>query len=65
MEKIMLEKIIAIEEKTNLSLDLLELVKSYCEQNYDKCAEFATMLSVIDLALKNQRDINSMLGNFV
>lgn len=65
MEKNILEQMIAIEEKILLGRDLLEVMKSYCEQNCEQSSELATLYSIMDLTLKNQNDLTTMLGNLV
>ncbi len=67
MERFDVEKIITLEEKMNLSIDLLEIAKTYCESNYDKSSEFTALWSMLDIILKNQKEaargIDNILAN--
>ena len=45
------------EEKVNLSIDLLELAKTYCEINGDKSAEISTISTALDIVLRKQKEL--------
>ena len=46
-----------MEEKINLTIDLLEIIKAYCDFNYDKTMEIPTIGSVVEIALKTQKEL--------
>ena len=46
-----------MEEKIHLTIDLLEIIKAYCDFNYDKTKEIPTIGSVIEIALKTQKEL--------
>ena len=47
----------AMEEKINKTLDLLEILKAYCDFNYDKNVEIPTIGTVVEIALENQKEL--------
>ena len=53
----MQENVVDIEEKVISNLNLLELAKAYCELNYDKSDELLVISTVIDIVLKNQKEL--------
>lgn len=52
-----MDKIIELEQRLNVNVDLLEVAKSYCDLNSDKSTEMSSLSSVLDIVLKNQKDI--------
>lgn len=60
MENI-LNKFSKIEEKITLSMDLLEVAKGYCEYNFDKGQEVVALNSILEIILKNQKELSDQL----
>ena len=57
-----------MEEKINLSIDLLEIAKTYCDFNYDKSIEVPTLGSLLEIVLELQKELakeydNSLIQN--
>ena len=65
MERKVLEKIVDLEQKTSLGMDLLEVAKCYCEQNFEKAAELGTLNSLLELALSNQKQVMHVIDELV
>ena len=60
MENI-LNKFSKIEEKITLSMDLLEVAKGYCEYNFDKGQVVVALNSILEIILKNQKELADQL----
>lgn len=60
-----MEKIITLEEKINLGIDLLEVVKTYCEFNYDKSEAISAINSVLKIVLETQKEVANLLDGLV
>ena len=43
------------------NIDLLEIAKGYCEYNHDKSIAMATMRTMLNVILKNQKNIAQKL----
>ena len=43
------------------NIDLLEIAKDYCEYNHDKSIAMATMRTMLNVILKNQKNIAQKL----
>lgn len=54
-----IEKFNTIEEQITLSIDLLEIAKSYCDCNFDKASEVSTLGAIIGIVLKEQKNLAS------
>ena len=52
-----------IEEKVNITIDLLEVAKSYCEFHYDKANEVSNIFSILEIVLNNQKLIRNELDS--
>lgn len=52
-----MEKFMDIEERVSLNVDLLQIAKDYCEFNIDKSIAIGTLMPLIEITLKNQKDI--------
>ena len=50
-----------LEEKLNVSRDLVEVAYSYCLANSEKADEISTLSSVLDLVLKTHKDLSLKL----
>lgn len=66
MENTLIIKTIAnLEEQLNRGIDLLEIAKTYCEFNCDKSDEIATLFSVLELIVKEQRNTVKSLESLI
>lgn len=54
-----------LEEQTFLSINLLEVAKTYCDFNYDKSDEITALGSIINIVLKNQKDVARKIDKFL
>lgn len=52
-----LEKITELEEKITTSINLLEIVKGYCEHNFDKGESVCAIISLLDVVLNDQKNL--------
>ncbi len=43
------------------NISLLEVAKGYCEFNQDKSNSIASVIAILDIILKNQKDIARMI----
>ncbi len=50
-------KKMSIEEQMNVSADLLQIAKDYCEFNIDKSKSISVLLSLIEIVLNNQKNV--------
>lgn len=51
------KKVAGLGERITRNIDLLEIVKCYCEHNFDKGREICTVGSALEVILKEQRAI--------
>lgn len=59
------DSILNLEQKITFSINLLEVAKSYCDFHYDKSQEFIALSSVLDVLLKNQRELAGKLDGII
>ena len=59
------EKINEIERNINSSIDLLNIVKAYCDFNYEKSSELVAVSTAIDILLAKQLQVASDFDKFV
>lgn len=60
-----IDKINDLEQKINFSIDLLEVAKGFCEINYDKASEMSSISTVIEILLKNQKELAGNLDSLL
>jgi len=66
MEKIFDTEILNnVEQKINTNLDLLEIAKTFCDSNYEKATEIASLDSIIEIILANQKELTKDFDKFL
>lgn len=60
-----IEQIIDLEKLLNSNTDLLEIAKVYCESNCNKSPEVSSLISILEIVLKNQKNVIRKLDTFI
>lgn len=58
------EKLNEFERKINFNIDLLNVLKGYCDLNYEKSAELVAISTVLELLLDKQMELASEFDYF-
>ena len=59
------KKFSLVGEQITSNIDLLEIVKSYCDYNFDKCRELCTISSLVKIILKEQKVLAENFDNLI
>ena len=60
-----MEKLAKIEEKLNLTIGILELMRAYCEVNADQTDKIPTLIPALDLVLETQKTLMDDIESLV
>ena len=59
------KKFSLVGEQITSDIDLLEIVKGYCDYNFDKCRGLRTISSLVEIILKEQKVLAENFDNLI
>lgn len=59
------DNILNLEQKITFSIGLLEVAKTFCDFHYEKSQEFISLSSVLEVLLKNQKELAANLDRMI
>ena len=59
------DSILNLEQKITFGISLLEVAKTYCDFCYDKSQEFIALSSLLDVVLKNQKELAASFDEMI